>query len=103
MRQREIEKRLAERGFRHQLSSHHSSTGAASSLRRSASSSTTSRSCSPTSPIVPPALRRTSPSHPSTVNLEISPGGPSRARLRRPPSPFRRRDYQNRYGGGTRR
>ncbi|KAH9279005.1 CLK4-associating serine/arginine rich protein [Echinococcus granulosus] len=102
MRQREIEKRLAERGFRHQLSSHHSSTGAASSSRRSASSST-SRSCSPTSPIVPPALRRTSPSQLSTVNLEISPGGPSRARLRRPPSPFRRRDYQNRYGGSTRR
>ncbi|KAL5105250.1 CLK4-associating serine/arginine rich protein [Taenia crassiceps] len=100
MRQREIEKRLAERGFRHQLPSHHSSTGAASSSRRSASSSTTSRSCSPTSPVIPPALRRASPSQFSTVNLEISPGGPSRARLRRPPSPFRRRDYQNRYGGG---
>ncbi|KAL5964321.1 CLK4-associating serine/arginine rich protein [Taenia solium] len=69
MRQREIEKRLAERGFRHQLSSHHSSTGAASSSRRSASSSTTSRSCSPTSPIVPPALRRTSPSQPSTKSV----------------------------------
>ncbi|VDD74583.1 unnamed protein product [Mesocestoides corti] len=46
MRQREIEKRLAERGIRQSFSPSRSST---------------SRSCSPTSPVVPPALRKSPP------------------------------------------
>ncbi|KAM3183549.1 hypothetical protein ACTXT7_010111 [Hymenolepis weldensis] len=90
IRQREIGKRLAERGLQHPLTN---------SYRRRSLSSSSSRSSSrsPRSPIVPSSHRLDSLSS-SPVNLEVSPGGPSRSRPRRSPSPFRRRDYQSRYG-----